>query len=180
MPDLTKMQVKLGIHESVIDRVRPGLKAIVTLPDRTLEANVSEVASVTRPAGWWTGNVVKYDTVIELPADEGLKPGMSAEIEVILAVHENVLTIPVAAVIETEQGNFCWVKSETGPQKRILQLGDSNDVFIEVLAGLNEGENVVLNPTALIDEAAEDARSILSQGANPTPGDQTANTLEAE
>ena len=32
MPDLSQMQVKLGIHESVIDRVRPGLKAIVTLP----------------------------------------------------------------------------------------------------------------------------------------------------
>ena len=68
MPDLTQMQVKLGIHESVIGRVRPGQKAIVELPDRTLEATVSEVASVTRPAGWWTGNVVKYDTVIELPS----------------------------------------------------------------------------------------------------------------
>ena len=41
MPDLSKMQVKVGIHESIIDRVRPGLKAIVTLPDRTLEAEVS-------------------------------------------------------------------------------------------------------------------------------------------
>ena len=73
------MQIKLGIHESVIDRVKPGLKAIVTLPDRTLEANVSEVASVTRPAGWWTGNVVKYDTIIEL-VGEG--PG------------EGILTVP--------------------------------------------------------------------------------------
>ena len=67
MPDLSQMQVKLGIHESVIDRVSPGLEAVVTLPDRTLTAKVTEVASVTRPAGWWTGNVVKYDTIIELP-----------------------------------------------------------------------------------------------------------------
>lgn len=163
MPDLTQMQVKLGIHESVIDRVRPGLKAIVTLPDRTLEATVSEVASVTRPAGWWTGNVVKYDTVIELPQEAGLKPGMSAEIDVILAKHENVLTIPVAAVVETEEGDFCWVTTPTGPQRRVLQLGDSNDVFIEVVTGLKEGEEVVLNPTALINEAQEEARNTLRQ-----------------
>lgn len=166
MPDLSQMQVKLGIHESVIDRVRPGLKAIVTLPDRTLEASVSEVASVTRPAGWWTGNVVKYDTVIELPADVGLKPGMSAEVEVVLAVHPDVLLIPVAAVVETEDGIFCWVHSELQPQKRLIELGDSNDVFIEVLAGLNEGEKVILNPAALLDEAEADALSTLTESSS--------------
>ena len=177
MPDLTQMQVNVGIHESIIDRVRPGLRAIVTLPDRTLEATVSKVASVTRPAGWWTGNVVKYDTVIELPSDEGLKPGMSAEIEVVLAVHEDVLTIPVAAVVETEEGSFCWVDSPDGPVRRILELGDSNDVFIEVKAGLNEGENVVLNPTALVEEAEEDALTTLSESQ---PAEGTVDSAESE
>ena len=165
MPDLSQMQVKLGIHESVVDRVRPGLKAVVTLPDRTLVANVSEVASVTRPSGWWTGNVVKYDTIIELPSDAGLKPGMSAEVEVILSVHPDVLLIPVAAVVETEGGAFCWVQNESEPNKRLIELGDSNDVFIEVLAGLNEGEKVVLNPTALLQEAEDDALSTLTQSS---------------
>lgn len=165
MPDLTQMQVKLGIHESVIDRVRTGLTAIVTLPDRTLEASVSKVASVTKPAGWWTGNVVKYDTVIELPQDEGLKPGMSAEVEVVLAVHEDVLMIPVAAVVETEKGEFCWVQTSGGPEKRLLELGDSNDVFIEVVAGLNEGDEVVLNPISLLKEAEEDARTTFKQSS---------------
>ncbi len=153
MPDLTKMQVKVGIHESIIDRVKPGLDASVTLPDRTLKAKVSTVASVTRPAGWWTGNVVKYDTIIELPSVEGLKPGMSAEVEVVMARHENVLTIPVAAVVETDEGTFCWVKKAGETERRSLQLGDSNDVFIVVEAGLKEGDEVVLNPTALVEEA---------------------------
>jgi len=157
MPDLDKMQVKVGIHESMVEQVRPGLKAIVTLPDRTLEAKVTSIASVTRPAGWWTGNVVKYDTIIELPADQGLKPGMSAEVEVILAVHENELTIPVAAVVETEEGAFCWVKTPEGASRRVLKLGDSNDVFVVVQGGLNEGEEVVLNPMVYLSEAEEDA-----------------------
>ena len=103
MPDLSKMQVKVGIHESIIDRIKPGLAARVTLPDKTLDGEVSSVAPVTRPAGWWTGNVVKYDTIVELPSVEGLKPGMSAEVEVIMDRHEDVLTIPVAAVVETRR-----------------------------------------------------------------------------
>ena len=181
MPDLTQMQVKLGIHESVIGRVRPGQKAIVELPDRTLEATVSEVASVTRPAGWWTGNVVKYDTIIELPSEEGLKPGMSADVDVILAIHEDVLTIPVAAVVETEDGTFCWVQYKTGPTKRLIELGDSNDVFIEIIAGLNEGEKVVLNPVSLIAEAEEDARTTLAQQqAEGNNDDKIPATSEAD
>ena len=176
MPDLSKMQVKVGIHESLIERVRPGLKAIVTLPDRTLEAEVSSVASVTKPAGWWTGNVVKYDTLIELPAKEGLKPGMSAEIEVILARHEDVLMIPVAAVVQTEEGDFCWVKTAEQTQRRSLQLGDSNDVFIVVEAGLKEGDEVVLNPTALIKNAQADALKTLKKTERQQPEAEDSNT----
>jgi multidrug efflux pump subunit AcrA (membrane-fusion protein) len=154
MPDLSKMQVKVGIHESIIDRIKLGLTARITLPDKTLDGEVSSVASVTRPAGWWTGNVVKYDTIIKLPSVPGLKPGMSAEVEVIIARHENVLTIPAAAVVETTQGDFCWLKTAEGvKQRRTLQLGDTNDNFIVIKTGLEEGDEVVLDPLASVEEA---------------------------
>ncbi len=156
MPDLTKMQVKVGIHESIVDRIKPGQAARITLPDRTLNGKVASVSPVTRPAGWWTGNVVKYDTIIELPSVEGLKPGMSAEVEVIMDRHQDVLTIPVAAVVETENAQLCWVKTAEGTKARALQLGDSNDSFIVVKAGLKEGEAVVLNAQALMDEAPDE------------------------
>lgn len=177
MPDLSKMQVKVGVHESIVDRVRPGLNALVTLPDRTLQAKVSTVASVTRPAGWWTGNVVKYDTVIELPPEKGLKPGMSAEVEIIVARYENVLTIPVAAVVETDEGDFCWVKEPSGTKRRLLQLGESNDVFIVVEGGVKEGDKVVLNPTAFIAQAQSDALRTLSPTEKETSLPDKENVL---
>lgn len=157
MPDLSKMQINVGIHESIIDRVEPGLQAQITLPGKTLDGEVVTVANVTRPAGWWTGNVVKYDTIIKLPPVGGLKPGMSAEVKVIIAHHKNVLKIPVAAVVETDKGHFCWVKTTYGPSKTSLQVGDSNDVYIEVKQGLNEGDDVVLNPIAFLEEAQAEA-----------------------
>lgn len=154
MPDLAKMQVKIGIHESFIDRMRPRLAAQVSLPDQTLCGEVSSVASVAEPGGEWNGNVVKYDTIVKLPSVQGLKPGMSAEVEVILDRHTDVLTIPVAAVVETAKGAFCWVRTAAGAERRSLQLGDTNDVFTVVKAGLQEGDEVVLHPFAFKDAQA--------------------------
>jgi multidrug efflux pump subunit AcrA (membrane-fusion protein) len=155
MPDLTKMQVKVGIRESLIDRVKPGLAARVMLPDGILDGEVSSVASVTKPAGWWSGNVALYDTIITLPPVPGLKPGMSAEVEIIVKLHEDVLRIPVAAIVETAEGDFCWVRTDEGLKRRSLRLGDTNDVFTVVKAGLKEGDQVVLNTLALEGEQAE-------------------------
>jgi HlyD family secretion protein len=176
MPDLAKMQVKVGIHESVIDHMQPGLTARVMLPDKTLDGTVFSVASITRPAGWWTGNEVRYDTIIQLPAVAGLRPGTSAEVEVLIARHEDVLTIPVAAVAETAEGDFfCWVKTAQGTRRRTLALGDSNDVFTVVEAGLKEGDQVVLNPLAF----ANHRQTPLDRSASaPTPESSPTNLMK--
>lgn len=156
MPDLEKMQVKVGVHESVVDRVREGQKARVALSRLDLDAKVSSVARVTKPAGWWTGNVVKYDTIIQLPKSEGLKPGMSAEVEIIIAEYDNVLTVPVSAVVQTEANSYCWVKTNGRIEQRVVRLGDSNDIHVIVQDGLLEGDQVVLNPLDHIEQAQAD------------------------
>lgn len=171
MPDLRQMQIKLGIHESLVDRVSKGLPAMVTLPELQVEGTVKSVATVAEPAGWWTGNVVKYDTIIELPPAAGLKPGMTAEVEVILQRHEDVLTVPVSSVIETEDETLCWVRTPMGFERRLLQLGDSNEVFIVCEAGLKEGDEVVLNPLELVDEAQGEALNTLEESKPRAAGD---------
>ncbi len=167
IPDLTQMQVKVGIHESVIDRIQPGLKARVSLSDKTYEGTVSSVAPVTRPAGWWTGNVVKYDTIVALPAVEDLRPGMTVEVEVIMVRHENVVLIPVAAVLETVSGDFCWVRRAQGSERRRLELGDTDDAFVVVQAGLEAGDEVVLDPLAFVPEAQTEVLIPLDQTPPP-------------
>ena len=176
MPELSRMQVKVGIHESIIDRVTPGLIVKIRLPEMDLSARVSSVAAITKPAGWWTGNVVKYDTIVELPDVGGLKPGMTAEVEVIIAEHVNVLKIPVAAVVQTEEGDFCWVQTGEETRKRRLILGDSNDVFIVVKQGVKEGDKVVLNPVAMIKEAENEAGTTV----NSTKAEQSSKSTDSE
>jgi multidrug efflux pump subunit AcrA (membrane-fusion protein) len=178
IPDLSKMQVKVGIHESKVDRVKPGMPAKIALQDLTIDGNVDTVASITKPAGWWTGNVVKYDTIIQIASPEGLKPGMSAGVEIVLAEYMGVPTIPVAAVVETEKEYYCWVKTPTGQQRRSLQLGDSNDQFIVVKAGVKEGDEVVLNPLAFIDEAQKAALKPLDAVKSLTDTDEAAESSD--
>lgn len=168
IPDFTQMQVKVGIHESKVDRLKVGMKAKVQLQELILEGEVSEIAEVTRPAGWWTGNLVKYDTIIKLPQHPGLKPGMSAVVDIVLADHKDVLTVPVAAIIEGSSGLFCWVQTPEGVRKRVVRVGDTNDQFSIILDGLSESDEVVLNPLAFVDEAQELAMEV-QQNASKDP-----------
>ena len=157
MPDLDKMQVKIRVHESIVDRVKPGLAARVELPDRTLDTEISSVSAVARPAGWWDGNIVKYDTVIDLHSIEGLRPGMSAKVELVVARYKDVLSVPLSAVVETDQGQFCWVETVGGPQRCSVTLGDRNDRFVIVQSGLQDQQKVVVLPVATV----ADARALL-------------------
>jgi multidrug efflux pump subunit AcrA (membrane-fusion protein) len=158
IPDLSQMQVKVGIHESKVDRVEPGMEARVELQDGTVRGEVVSIASVTKPSGWWTGNLVKYDTIIELDQHQGLKPGMSVAVEIFLARYRDVLTVPVAAVVEQGSEFACWIETAAGLEKRRLKLGDTNEQFIIAQSGVAEGERVVLNPLDLVKEAQVKAR----------------------
>jgi HlyD family secretion protein len=59
----------------------------------------------------------------------------------------------VAAVVETAVGDFCWIKTAEGTERRCLQLGDTNDQFIVVKTGLKQADEVVIDPLASIAEA---------------------------
>ena len=153
MPDLQQMQVKIGVHESRVKRVKNGQKVKVTLADGILDGVVSDVASITKPAGWWTGNQVRYDTLVALPPQPSLRPGMSADVLITVAEHQDVLLIPVAAVVELDDQSFCWVQAISGPDpskpvRKQIRIGDSNEIFSVVEEGLREGDIVMLNPAA--------------------------------
>jgi HlyD family secretion protein len=177
IPDLKQMQVKLGVHESKVDRVKPGMRARMRLKDKEIAGEVVSVASMTKPTGWWNGNMVRYDTIVKLDQQPGLKPGMTGAVEVFLSQYDDVLRAPVAAVIE-ENGEFwCWVDSLRGrPVKTSVKLGDTDDKFIIVESGLSEGDRVVLNPRDLLEEAQREA---LQPSGSEGPAESTGASATA-
>lgn len=182
MPDLTQMQVKFGIHEARIKDVRSGMPAKVQIQDRVFEGEVQSIASVAKPGGWWNGNMVKYEAIIKFQALPGLKPGMSAKVEVSLSQHKNVETIPVAAVVEQDERYYCWVVTASGMERREVEIGDADDQFLVAKAGVKEGDVVAVNPLAYLEDAQREAlrpiRRNHARGA--TPDKTTVSTEESK
>ena len=57
---------------------------------------------------------------------------------------------------QIEDDTWCYVRSTGGVERRLIKLGRSNDKFVEIREGLTEGDEVVLNPTAVTDDEASE------------------------
>lgn len=153
LPDFSKMQVNAKVHESRIGFIREGLNCIV----RT-EANHGEdfngiihsVSSVPLSGNWPNRDLKEYATVVRLtdPVEKvrKLKPGLSAEVIIKVDYIPSCLYVPVQAVITvgTKQFAFPIVKGELKTQE--VTVGKTNDISLEVIKGLKEGDEVVMNP----------------------------------
>lgn len=156
LPDLTKMQVKVTVHESKVDLLRPGMPARITVQDRKWVGKVVSIANQPEPSSFFAASIKEYATTVSIEGDTtGLKPGMTAEVEILVNDLHDALTVPVSAVVEKDGKFFAWVKGKTGPHRRPLLLGQTNDKVIQVADGLKENDEVILNPRAVIAEAQE-------------------------
>jgi len=153
IPDMTRMAVNVRIHETYIQKVRRGQKARITVdafPDKVLTGEVSRVAVLPDSQNRWLNPEMKvYNTTVTIEGvHDWLKPGMSAKVEILVDRLEDVLCVPVQAVVPTGQGHVCYVLKGRKAEERPVQLGQFNDEFIEIRSGLREGDLVLLHPPA--------------------------------
>lgn len=160
--DLTKMQVNTNVNESDIGMVFWGQEAIFTVdayPEYTFKGKVSQI----RNAPQIIQNVVTYDSVIEVDNRElKLKPGMTANISLLVAKKEGVLMVANAALrfkpkdkdIEKVQkephtkGKKIWVLKGSQVIPVSVKTGISNGTHTEITDGdIKEGSAVVLEYT---------------------------------
>ena len=163
LPDLTRMRVQTAVHEAVLDQVEEGLAATIRVdafPDRVYHGTVRTVAVLPDQSGWLSSDVKIYETIVTIDQKvQQLKPGMTAVVEIHVAELRDVLSLPVQAVVQTGLENVCYVRTPAGIERRIVKLGRTNDKFVEIRDGIDDGEYVVLNPTDIPDPSAEQKRS---------------------
>ncbi|HEV3168265.1 MAG TPA: efflux RND transporter periplasmic adaptor subunit, partial [Isosphaeraceae bacterium] len=156
LPDITKMQVNTKVHESMVDRVARGQRARIrvdALPNGELTGSVKTVAPLPDPSSFFSSDIKVYSTLVSI--DKGpsqLRPGMTAQVEILVTELEDVLSVPVQAVLEFKNKQQVYVKTPNGYERRQVTVGISNDQLIEVKTGIKEGDRVVLNPTGLMTE----------------------------
>jgi HlyD family secretion protein len=154
LPDLSQMQVKVNVHETKVEQLRAGMRARIRILDRELQGAVSSIANQPEPTSFFSASVKEYATIVKVDGQpEGLRPGMTAEVEILVAHLKDVLTLPVAAVVEQRGKYNCWILAGGKVERRPLTLGMNNDRFVEVKDGVREGDKVLLNPRAVVAEA---------------------------
>lgn len=159
LPDLSRMQVKTAVHESVLDQVEPDMAVTVQIdafPDRTYKGTVKSVAVLPDQGGWLSSDIKVYETIVIINEQvEQLKPGMTAVAEIHVDHLKDILKVPVQAIVQVGDENWCYVDTGGGVERRPVTLGRTNDKFVEIPKGLTEGDRVVLNPMDVVDHTEE-------------------------
>jgi multidrug resistance efflux pump len=167
IPDLKHMLVATKVHEALVSKVKRGQRATVRIdayPDRKFAAHIASVATISAQQDFFAADVKVYVTKVAIDEEvENLKPGMSAEVTITVGdALEHVLTVPVQAIVgSVEMGGRrrCYVlKPDGGTEERTIVVGMSNDRMAEIREGLEEGDEVILNPKAVAGDSIKTAK----------------------
>jgi RND family efflux transporter MFP subunit len=156
--DLSRLVIKIELNQIDVSKVRLGQRVTATfdgLPDEKFAARVTEIS----PASTKAKDLDVFPIKAELDQpDPRIKPGMTADVRVHIEEKPAAVTVPIESV--THEAGKAFVKRIIERQKdrhteRVeVVLGTQNDRFAEVVSGLNEGEQVLLDPPAAKAEKA--------------------------
>ncbi len=143
--DLDRLQVDAFVDEVDIGKVKVGQRAGFTVdafPAHEFEGRVAAIY----PKAIIQDNVVNYAVVIDIePSYHGLlRPEMTAGVTIFLDERPGVLAIPTRAVRRERGKTLVYVLDGGRPQPRDVRLGWRDGPWVEVVAGLHEGETVLL------------------------------------
>jgi hypothetical protein len=148
---------------------------------REFTGSVVSVANQPEATHFFSSNVKEYAVIVKIDGKhEDLRPGLTAEVEILVAHRKDVLSLPVAAILEQGGRFYCWVKKDGQTERRPLKLGWTNNKAVEVEDGVAEGELVVMNPRTVIEETrseeygGEGKRGVDGFGSGVEGGDEGA------
>lgn len=170
IPRTNGLIVEASIHESVLKRVSVGNKCKIrcdSIPDREFEGTVQFVALLADKNSWWANpNQRLYRTEIQVqdPVLE-MRPGMSCSIEILSDTIIDCLSVPLQAIILDKGKTTAFVVKGSTHEQREVTVGRSNDSKVEVVSGLQAGDEVLLSPPP----------GFTPQGAEETPNGAATN-----
>lgn len=142
--DFSRVEFDADVDESDIGSVSIGQRAEVTLNaygDKIFYGTVSEIVPETKT----TSNGATVVTVKIPLADPNLKhiQGLNGQVNIITAENPNALTIPLE---DLREDNTVLIKTDQGVHARKVVPGLKNDTDVEIISGLNLGDQVVKDP----------------------------------
>lgn len=183
--DLKDMRVIADIDEADIGEVKEGENVKFTVdafPNDTFEGVVTQV----RQEATTTNNVVTYEVVISAPnADLKLKPGLTANVTILTAEKNNVLSVPSKALrytptVETigkkykiqdcNGKNKVWTLEGNVLKAHAVQIGISDGSHTEIISGISNGVQVITELKEIMPEGEDEAAQNETERSPFAPG----------
>ena len=137
--DLSHFKVEGEIADTYSDRVSAGGKVIVKIGSEQLEGTVSSVTPLSK------NGVISFTVQLKNDHSPRLRSGLKTDVYIMNAVKENVLRIANGSYYAGAGEYDLFVQNGNNLMKRKVRLGDSNFQYVEVISGLQPGDQVVVS-----------------------------------
>jgi RND family efflux transporter MFP subunit len=140
--NISRIKVHARVLESEIGKMQVGREVDLRFsayPGKVFKGKVSAISPIVNPEY----KTCKVFVDVENPEEE-LKPGMHAEVEIAAEIHKNKLLVPQDAILTRSQRKLLFVVEDGLAKWRYIEIGLENEEYAEVLDGVKEGEQVIV------------------------------------
>jgi RND family efflux transporter MFP subunit len=137
------LQIVADIPEALIGKLRQGMSLPVDIGGASHQATVAEIS----PAG--DPNSRTFPVKLDLPSGSALRPGQFVRVAVPVRDYEALL-IPTAALVTRGQMEMVFINEDGHARLRLVRSGRARDGTVEILAGLDDGESLVVAGAAAL------------------------------
>ncbi|WP_423412533.1 HlyD family efflux transporter periplasmic adaptor subunit [Faecalibacterium prausnitzii] len=164
--DLSYLEMNINVDELQISSISVGQKVQITadaVPDKTYVGTVTRVSM----KGASNGGTTTYPVSIRIDDTDGLRPGMNANAEIVVAQADNALVVPNAAVV---RGSYVLVTKDSpsaanadtameAPEGFVyvpVKTGVSDDDYTQIVSGIQEGDTIGYDPSSVSSDSYYD------------------------
>lgn len=164
--DLSYLEMRINVDELQISSISVGQKVQITadaVPDKTYVGTVTRVSM----KGTSNGGTTTYPVTIRINDTDGLRPGMNANAEIVVAEANNALVVPNAAVV---RGSYVLVTKDSpsaanadtameAPEGFVyvpVKTGVSDDDYTQIVSGIQEGDTIGYDPSSVSSDSYYD------------------------
>ena len=164
--DLSYLEMSINVDELQISSISVGQQVQITadaVPDKTYVGTVTRVSM----KGASNGGTTTYPVTIRIDDTDGLRPGMNANAEIVVAEANNALAVPNAAVV---RGSYVLVTKDSpsaanadtameAPEGFVyvpVKTGVSDDDYTQIVSGIQEGDTIGYDPSSVSSDSYYD------------------------
>lgn len=147
LPDLSKMVVETEVRETDIYKVEKNQQVVISAdayPELELRGEVDYIGTLAQEDEALRAGKHFTVTILVDEADQRLRPGMSARVELLVERLASAVYVPLEAVFERGGKHYCYVMNGGSPEPREVLVGASNENHIVIGTGVDAGELVLL------------------------------------